>query len=114
MFWRCWRLYGISAGVIYCRGAGGRDDGGADSESAVGEQEPDSLLFLCCAQPKAANLDSNPNIGAGCGVYCFPAILQIWARGSYAFSLRINIQRSQEDSSRRISRIDLAGMSSFS
>lgn len=29
-------LFGISTGVIYCRGAGGCDDGGADSESGVG------------------------------------------------------------------------------
>lgn len=31
-----WRLYGIGSGVIYCRGADGCDDGGADSESGVG------------------------------------------------------------------------------
>lgn len=83
-FWRCWRLYGISTGVIYCRGAGVCDGGGADSESGVGEQRPqaaDSLfLFLRRVQPKAANLHSNPNIGAGRAVYCFPAILQIWVR----------------------------------
>lgn len=31
-----WRLYRIGSRVVCCRGADGRDDGGADSESGVG------------------------------------------------------------------------------
>lgn len=74
-----------SALVLFIAGAaGGCDGGGADSESGVGEQQPQAadspFLFLCCVQPKAANLHSNPNIGAGRAVYCFPAILQIRVR----------------------------------